>query len=115
MVSGADDYLTKPVAIDELLAATMNLHAQGSLTPPPGAPAPVMKSLDQVEARTPVVAGQPEVAINGSGTITISQPGSYYLTKNIWRCSGGKVFRGYCGCRRHLCQLHFLLHGSPDW
>jgi hypothetical protein len=56
--------------------------AQGSLTPP-GAPAPTMKTLDQVEARTPLVAGAPGVAVAAAGTITISQPGSYYLTKNI--------------------------------
>jgi hypothetical protein len=31
--------------------------AQGALTPP-GAPAPMMKSLDQVEARTPLVSGR---------------------------------------------------------
>lgn len=53
--------------------------AQGPLTPPAGAPAPTMKSLDQIEARTPLVAGSPGVAIN-LGTITISEPGSYYLT-----------------------------------
>jgi hypothetical protein len=31
----------------------------------------------------PLVAGQSGVAIDGNGTITISQPGSYYLTKNM--------------------------------
>lgn len=65
-----------------LLAATAAAFAQGPLNPPPGAPAPVMKSLDQVEARTPLVAGQPGVSIDVNGTITISQPGSYYLTGN---------------------------------
>lgn len=67
-----------------LAAATHHAAAQGgSLTPPPGVPAPTMKSLDQVEARTPLVAGQPGVSIDANGTITISQPGSYYLTKNL--------------------------------
>lgn len=47
--------------------------AQGSLTPP-GAPAPIMKTLDQVEPRTPI----------SSLPFTISQPGSYYLTSNLW-------------------------------
>lgn len=47
--------------------------AQGSLTPPAGAPAPVMKSLNQIEPRTPISAA----------SFVISQPGSYYLTTNI--------------------------------
>ena len=60
------------------------LHAQGSLTPPAGPPAPVMKTLDQVEARTPLTAGQTGVSINSTtGSITISQSGSYYLTGNV--------------------------------
>lgn len=50
--------------------------AQGSLTPP-GAPAPTMKSLDELDAklekRTPISAAP----------YTISNPGSYYLTANI--------------------------------
>lgn len=66
-----------------VLASTVAAFAQGSLTPPPGAPAPLMKSLDQIEARTPLVAGQTGVSINANGTITISQPGSYYLTSNL--------------------------------
>lgn len=48
--------------------------AQGSLTPPAGAPAPVMKSLSQVEPRTPI----------STTPFTISQPGSYYLTTNLF-------------------------------
>jgi hypothetical protein len=45
---------------------------QGSLTPP-GALAPTMKTLDQVEPRTPI----------SSAPFTITQPGSYYLTTNL--------------------------------
>ena len=46
--------------------------AQGSLTPP-GNPAPTMKTLDQVEARTPISALP----------FTINDPGSYYLTADL--------------------------------
>ena len=69
-----------------LLTAGVILHsspvilAQGSLTPP-GAPAPTMKSLDQVEARTPI----------SSAPFTISSPGSYYLTSNLTVSSGDAI------------------------
>lgn len=53
------------------------LKAQGSLTPP-GAPAPMMKSLDQIEPRTPI----------GSAPFTMDHPGSYYLTANLAVDSG---------------------------
>ncbi|HEY4285065.1 MAG TPA: right-handed parallel beta-helix repeat-containing protein [Chthoniobacterales bacterium] len=56
------------------------LLAQGSLTPP-SAPTPTMKSLDQVEARTPVDATH--TPGDGTNLFIISQPGSYYLTGNI--------------------------------
>jgi len=60
-----------------ILFSTINSQlltfAQGSLTPPAGAPAPVMKSLSQVEPRTPI----------SSAPFIISQPGSYYLTTNL--------------------------------
>lgn len=50
---------------------------QGALTPP-AAPAPTMKTLDQVEPRTPI----------SSLPFTISQPGSYYLTTNLTGVAG---------------------------
>jgi hypothetical protein len=57
---------------------------QGSLTPPPGAPGPTMKTLDQVEARTPL--GQPIAP--ATLPITINSAGSYYLTGNVTAPSG---------------------------
>ena len=49
-----------------------SLHAQGSLAPP-GAPAPTMKSLAQIEPRTPIA----------SAPFSITAGGSYYLTTNL--------------------------------
>jgi hypothetical protein len=59
------------------LALTFSLQpstvpAQGSLTPS-GAPAASMKSLAQIEPRTPI----------SSAPFTISTPGAYYLTTNL--------------------------------
>src|ERR1039458_5354121 len=66
-----------PSAIALLFLSTLNpqlstVFAQGSLTPP-GAPAPTMKTLAQVEPRTPI----------SSVPYTISSPGSYYLTATL--------------------------------
>lgn len=60
--------------------------AQGSLTPP-GAPAPLFKTLDQIEARKPL--GTPNVAT--TTTIVIDQPGSYVLTGPITVASGDGI------------------------
>ena len=54
--------------------------AQGPLTPP-GAPAPTMKTLDQVEPRTPIDATH--TPGDADSLFKITQPGSYYLTGNI--------------------------------
>jgi parallel beta-helix repeat protein len=55
--------------------------AQGSLMPP-GAPAPTMLSLDQIEPRTPVDATHTPGDVDDEFVIT--RPGSYYLTTNIY-------------------------------
>ncbi len=53
-------------------ASTVMGFGQGSLTPP-GAPAPTMKTLDQVKAGTPI----------SFATYVIGSPGNYFLTGNI--------------------------------
>lgn len=74
---------TTIVSCVAFVSSFVMLHSalgQGALTPP-GAPAPTMKSLDQIEARTPVdTIHTPGDANN---LFIINQPGSYYLTTNI--------------------------------
>ena len=50
----------------------------GNLNPPVGPPAPTMKTLAEVEPRTPIAALP----------YTITQPGSYYLTRSLTASSG---------------------------
>src|SRR4051794_19473949 len=72
------------VTIQALLSPVAGF-AQGDLAPP-AAPAPTMKTLDQVEARTIVNAAN--TPGDGANTFIISQPGSYYLTGNITGAAG---------------------------
>jgi hypothetical protein len=66
-----------------LLALAASAFAQGPLAPP-AAPAPSMKTLDQIEARTPIPNTPYDDSLPNTGSYyTISAPGSYYLTGNI--------------------------------
>jgi hypothetical protein len=63
---------TRWVVVINLVIFAPGVFAQGALTPP-GAPAAMFKTLQQVEPRTPI----------SSLPFTISAPGSYYLTTNL--------------------------------
>ena len=65
------------LAVLLILSLISNAFAQGDLTPP-GAPAPTMKTLAQVEPRTPIT----------NMPFTISASGSYYLTANFTAATG---------------------------
>lgn len=65
-----------------------SLLAQGPLTPP-GAPAPTMKTLDQVEARTDLN----KLAGDATAVAVISGPGSYYLTADLSGAGGKDTVR----------------------
>jgi len=54
---------------------------QGTLTPP-GAPAPTMKTLDQVEPRIPI--GLNATPGDATSVFKITNSGSYYLTGNVY-------------------------------
>ncbi len=63
-----------------LLAEVSGAWAQGVLIPP-GAPAPTMRTLTQVEPRTPI----------SNANFTISSSGSYYLTTNLVCAASGII------------------------
>jgi len=62
-------------------APLTNSFAQGTLAPP-GAPAPTMKTLQQIEPRTPI----------SSAPVSILNSGSYYLTGNLDLSYGDAIF-----------------------
>ncbi len=69
--------VTRPVLLLGLFAPASLARAQGSLAPP-GAPAPIMRSLQQIEPRT-VISSIP---------FSINQSGSYVLAANLTGASG---------------------------
>jgi hypothetical protein len=68
------------VGLVSSLIILQSSQGQGLLTPP-GAPAPMMKTLDQLEPRVPI----------SSAPFTITAPGSYYLTANLNVTNGNAI------------------------
>jgi hypothetical protein len=66
-----------PLFVVGLFMTAPRIFGQGPLTPP-GAPAPTMKALDQIEPRTPIT----------SIPVTIAAPGSSYLAGNLTGVAG---------------------------
>lgn len=65
-----------------LVWAVPKTEGQGSLTPG-AAPAPMMKTLGQIEPRTPIT----------NIPYTITQPGTYYLVSNLTSTTDGVIIR----------------------
>lgn len=82
-----------------VLLSTHALIAAGPLVPP-GPPGPTMKSLDEVEPRRPISALP----------VTLSQPGSYYLTTNLTGAAGQHGIT-ITGARVTLDLMGFELRG----
>src|SRR5438128_679234 len=77
------------VTIHLFAAFAASAFAQGDLNPP-GAPAPTMKSLDQIDAHVDAVSAARRIPIDATHTsgdanyeAVISTAASYYLTSNL--------------------------------
>ena len=72
------------IAVAIGIVAMLASGARGGPLDPPAAPASTMKTLQQVEPRTPI--SQPATAADFP--IQINAPGSYYLTENVTGVAG---------------------------
>ena len=76
-----------------LFAGSPSAFPQGALTPP-GAPAPLFKTLQEVEPRTNLQATPAPAGVdttNPSYHFIINQPGSYYLSSNLSVTKGNGI------------------------
>jgi hypothetical protein len=74
-----------------LVSSSPKGFSQGSLTPP-GAPAPMMKTLQQIEPRTDVLT----LSSGSLARYNITVPGSYYLTTNVIGVAANTAIRISC-------------------
>ena len=96
------------IVLSSFFVLPCSLFPQGSLTPP-GAPAPTMKTLDQVEARTAIDPNQPGFAF----PYTISTPGSYYLAANLAVTGGNAIVIGVSNVTLDLNGFTISSSASP--
>ena len=93
--------ISRALSFTFALSIQTTVLAQGPLVPP-GPPGPTFKTLQQVEPRTPI----------SSLPITLSQPGSYYLTTNLTGAAGQHGIT-ITGPRVTLDLMGFELRGLP--
>lgn len=89
------------------LAPLAPLHAQGSLTPGAG-PAPSLRTLTQLEPRTPIQS----LPASASGLYSITQSGSYYLTDSIHGLTGRAGIAIAVGLEVSIDLRGFALEGD---
>lgn len=75
---------------------------QGSLIPP-APPSPTMRTLAQLEVRTPI----------SSAPFTITEAGSYYLTTNLTISAGNAITIAASGVTLDFERLYPPLHRRP--
>lgn len=85
------------------MANAISIFAQGNIVPTTAPNVPIMKSLDQIEPRTPI----------SSLPFTISLSGSYYLTKNLNVTSGDAITITSSGVTLDLNGFNITSTASP--